>query len=74
MDNAKEGVIFVSWGSMVRADSLPEDKLESLVQAFATLKEKVLWKYENDTLPNNPSNVFIHKWLQQREILCKSLY
>lgn len=65
-----DGVIFVSWGSMVKATSLPKDKRESMVAAFGALKQRVLWKWENDTLPNKPANVRISRWLQQRDILC----
>lgn len=41
-----------------------------MVQAFGALKQRVLWKWENETLANQPANVRIAKWLQQREILC----
>lgn len=70
MDNAEEGVIYVSWGSMVRADSLPASKRNSLLEAFGSFDQKVLWKWENDTVENKPSNVYIEKWLQQKDILC----
>lgn len=70
LDNAIEGVIFISFGSMVRISTLPDDKRNSLVRALATLPQKVLWKWENDTLSDQPDNVHIRKWLQQREILC----
>lgn len=70
LDKSHEGVVFVSWGSMVKADTMPVAMRESILQAFGTFKEKFLWKWENDSLPNKPENVHIHKWLQQREILC----
>lgn len=70
LDDAVDGVIFVSWGSMVRASSMPDEKRQHLVDAFGALKQRVLWKWENDTLPNQPRNVKISKWLQQRDILC----
>ncbi|KAJ6648180.1 UDP-glycosyltransferase UGT5 [Pseudolycoriella hygida] len=70
LDSAEHGVIYVSWGSMIRAKSLPEDKREALLQAFATFKQTVLWKWENDTLANQPDNVFIQKWMPQQDILC----
>ncbi|KAG5676848.1 hypothetical protein PVAND_006655 [Polypedilum vanderplanki] len=70
LDNAKNGVIYISWGSMVKADSLSELKREGILRALGKFKQLVLWKYENDTLPNQPSNVIIRKWMPQREILC----
>lgn len=70
LDSANEGVIYVSWGSMIRADSLPIEKRTALLKAFSSFKQKVIWKWENETLPNQPKNVYIRKWLPQREILC----
>lgn len=70
LDEAVDGVVFASWGSMVLATTLPDHKREAMVQAFGALKQRVLWKWENETLANQPPNVRIAKWLQQREILC----
>lgn len=70
LDAADHGVIYISWGSMIRAATLPEDKRNSLLAALGSLKQTVIWKWENETLPNQPSNVHIRKWLPQREILC----
>lgn len=60
----------MSWGSIIRAASLPIERRESLLKAFSSLKQQVLWKWEDDTLPNQPANVHIQKWMPQREILC----
>lgn len=56
---------------MVKADTMPKEKLNNLLRAFGSLKQKVLWKLESE-LNNLPGNIFIEKWLQQQEILCKS--
>lgn len=74
LDSATEGVIYVSWGSMVRADTLPEKKRNAFLSAFSSFKQKVLWKWENETLPNGSKNIVIRKWLPQREILCMKRY
>lgn len=71
LDTANDGVIYVSWGSMIRADTLPVGKRESLLKAFGSFKQKVLWKWENDTLPEQPENVFIRKWMPQKDVLCE---
>lgn len=70
LDSADNGVIYVSWGSMIKSETLPEDKREGIVQAFAKFPQLVLWKWGNETLTNKPKNVVIKKWLPQREILC----
>lgn len=63
MDSAKNGVIYFSLGSNIRTTWLNEPKLKVLLASFGNLKQKVLFKWENATLPNRPKNVMISKWL-----------
>uniref|UniRef100_A0A336KCF6 UDP-glucuronosyltransferase n=1 Tax=Culicoides sonorensis TaxID=179676 RepID=A0A336KCF6_CULSO len=70
LDTADNGVIFISWGSMVKADSMPEDRRDALLAALGQMKERVIWKWENTSLPNKPKNVYTRPWLPQRDILC----
>ncbi|XP_055920857.1 UDP-glucosyltransferase 2-like isoform X1 [Eupeodes corollae] len=70
LDNATDGVVLISWGSMIKADTLPAAKRDGIVKALKRLKQKVVWKWENDTLAQQPPNVLVMKWLPQREILC----
>lgn len=70
LDSADNGVVYISWGSMIRAETLPSEKREGILRAIRRLKQKVIWKFENDTLLNKPDNLLISKWLPQREILC----
>ncbi|KAG5673617.1 hypothetical protein PVAND_003646 [Polypedilum vanderplanki] len=39
------------------------------IKVFGKLKQKVIWRYSNETLPNNPGNIKISSWLPQRDIL-----
>ncbi|KAJ8980269.1 hypothetical protein NQ317_005126, partial [Molorchus minor] len=69
LDNAKEGVIYMSMGSNFKStDILPETR-NAILKVFAKIKQKVLWKWEEDTLPGKPTNVKLAKWLPQQEIL-----
>ncbi|KAM8716696.1 hypothetical protein ACLKA7_003550 [Drosophila subpalustris] len=69
LDNAEHGVILISWGSQLKATSLSSAKRDGLLRALARLKQQIIWKWENETLPNQPDNVHIMKWLPQRDIL-----
>ena len=69
LDSATKGAILFSMGSIIQAVHWPIDKREALVKAFGKLEQKVLWKYENETLPNKPDNVMISPWIPQRDIL-----
>lgn len=41
------------------------------MDTFAELPYSVLWKFENDSLPNLPNNVVIKKWVPQQDVLGK---
>jgi len=69
LDNAQKGVILISWGSQLKASSLPAARRDGIVRALGRLEQEVIWKYENDTLPKKPANLHIRKWLPQRDIL-----
>lgn len=69
LDSAKDGAILFSMGSFIQSKQWPVDKREALVKAFGRLKQKILWKYENETLPGNPGNIKIGSWIPQRDIL-----
>uniref|UniRef100_A0A1L8E1G5 Putative udp-glucoronosyl and udp-glucosyl transferase n=1 Tax=Nyssomyia neivai TaxID=330878 RepID=A0A1L8E1G5_9DIPT len=69
LDSATNGAIFFSFGSNVKTSSLPKEKIDAIIKCFGKLKEKVLLKWETDTLPNKPDNMMIGKWMPQRDIL-----
>lgn len=69
LDSADEGVILFTMGSILQGVDWPVEKRNAFVRAFGKLKQKVLWKYENETLPNNPGNIMIKSWIPQRDIL-----
>ena len=70
MDEASDGIIYFSLGSLVQGSSIPEDKLKIFVDVFGSLKQKIIWKWEAE-FPNKPKNLHVAKWLPQRDILGK---
>lgn len=69
MDEAEHGAIFMSLGSFVRSADMPEEKAVAILEAFDKLKQRVIWKWEDDKVPNLPANVMVSKWLPQADIL-----
>lgn len=69
MDNAKDGVILFSMGSNLKSADLPTQKRDAILKTFAKLKQKVIWKWEADSLPGQPPNVKLMKWLPQNDIM-----
>jgi glucuronosyltransferase len=73
LDEAPDGVIYFSMGSNLKSSQMSEDKKQAFLEAFSKLKQRVLWKWETDSLPGQPSNVKLGKWLPQSDILGKGL-
>jgi glucuronosyltransferase len=71
LNGAEHGVIYFNMGSMIRANTLPDEKRVAFLQAFSEMPQRVLWKWEADDLPGQPKNVKIAKWLPQFDILSK---
>lgn len=64
------GFIFVSMGSSVKAANMPETLRQLLVNTFAKLPYRVLWKYESSMNQKDlPPNVKIARWLPQQDLL-----
>ncbi|RXG55521.1 2-hydroxyacylsphingosine 1-beta-galactosyltransferase [Armadillidium vulgare] len=67
--SGEEGFIFFSLGSALNPDYLPEEWRQILVKVFGTLKQRVLWKWNKETMPDLPKNVKLQKWLPQPDLL-----
>lgn len=68
LDEADGGFVYFSLGSNVKSSSLDETTRNVILETFSELPYKVLWKFENETLPNKPRNVYISKWFPQQDI------
>ncbi|KAL1509622.1 hypothetical protein ABEB36_004332 [Hypothenemus hampei] len=71
----KEGVIYFNMGSVVKPESLTADKIQALLNAFAILPFKVIWKGKREPFQerfNVPDNIHFEEWIPQQEILCDS--
>lgn len=69
LDSATDGAILFSMGSIIKGTQWSDEYREAFIKAFGKLKQKVIWKYEADVLPNKPDNVMISSWVPQRDIL-----
>lgn len=57
-------------GSLWKGKDIPKEVTQDLLDLFGSLKQTVIWKYEED-LPNLPKNVHTLKWAPQQSILGK---
>ncbi|XP_018561499.1 UDP-glucuronosyltransferase 2B7-like [Anoplophora glabripennis] len=68
LDDAKEGCIYVSFGSNVKSSQLSQRLLKAFIEALADVPYKVLWKFETATV-GMPKNIKTAKWLPQQKVL-----
>nr|XP_023012471.1 UDP-glucuronosyltransferase 2C1-like isoform X1 [Leptinotarsa decemlineata] len=68
-ENATDGVIYFSMGSNLKPSDMNQESKQALLSALGKLKQKVLWKWDEDHLPGKPENVKIGKWFPQQDIL-----
>ena len=67
--SGEDGFIFFSLGSVITGSKLKEDVRKAFAGAFSKLKQRVLWKWETETMPDLPPNVMLKKWLPQQDVL-----
>lgn len=72
MSGAKHGVIFFSLGSNFLSKHMSNEKKQMFLEAFRQIPQRVVWKYEDETLQNIPQNVLVKKWCPQTDILGKT--
>ncbi|XP_037817465.1 UDP-glucosyltransferase 2-like [Lucilia sericata] len=70
INSSEQDVIYFSMGSNIKSEHFPAPIRQILLETFASLPYKILWKFENPALmQNRPTNVFINKWFPQADIL-----
>lgn len=69
LNSSRDGVIFFSLGSNLKSSSLGKTLVKELLESLGKLKQKVVWKFENEEIQNIPHNVMISKWFPQNDVL-----
>ncbi|CAH1999056.1 unnamed protein product [Acanthoscelides obtectus] len=69
MNSAPDGVVYFSLGSCVKSSEMDEERKQIILKAFGKLKQKVLWKWDEDAIPGKPDNIKLAKWLPQQDLL-----
>ncbi|KAK4879421.1 hypothetical protein RN001_007567 [Aquatica leii] len=69
LDNATNGFIYFSLGSNVKSKDVPIEIRNVILNTFAELPFRIVWKFEIDNLPNKSDNIFISKWMPQESVL-----
>ncbi|XP_045452881.1 UDP-glycosyltransferase UGT5-like [Melitaea cinxia] len=73
LDSSYEGVIYWSFGSMSRIETISSEKLAQIFTALSELSQTVLVRLDRKLLSSNltvPDNVYTMKWIPQYKTLC----
>lgn len=69
MNNAPDGVVYFSFGSVIKLTQLPQNELDIFLRQLGKLKQIVLFKWESEDELDCPPNVIVRKWFPQADIL-----
>uniref|UniRef100_A0A1I8QEC1 UDP-glycosyltransferases domain-containing protein n=1 Tax=Stomoxys calcitrans TaxID=35570 RepID=A0A1I8QEC1_STOCA len=69
LDNAKEGVIYFSFGSNVQGSHLSKEKAKIMFDVLSKLPHTVLMKWGDSHFPGQAPNIIYKSWLPQDDIL-----
>lgn len=73
-DEAKEGFVTFSLGSLVPVSSMPNETAQLFMQVFSQLPLKIIWKWEGAVPIKVPSNVLMTDWVPQQDLLGTSIW
>jgi len=65
LNKSNASVVYVSMGSIIRSEHLPEKHLETFEKVFAKLKLRVIWKRSGQST----ENTFMANWVDQQDVL-----
>ena len=72
-ESGDAGFIIVSFGSILKGSNMPSDIQKIFLATFGRLRQKVIWKWEDDVTKNEnikiPSNIKLMSWLPQQDLL-----
>ncbi|XP_068623992.1 UDP-glycosyltransferase UGT5-like [Battus philenor] len=69
LDNSKNGVIYLSFGSNLKTSLLPPQTIEILGEALSQLPYNVILKWDSEDFPYKSDNIRVYKWLPQSDLL-----
>jgi len=69
IESAEHGVILFSLGGNLKPKVMKEEKKRDILASLSKIKQKVIWKWDDETVEVDKSKFMIRKWLPQNDIL-----
>ncbi|CAH2248040.1 jg12743 [Pararge aegeria aegeria] len=68
-EESEHGVIYVSFGSVVKSSTMPADKVKDVLNVMSQLPQRFIWKWETKAMLMDKNKLYISEWLPQIDIL-----
>lgn len=69
IDESKHGVVYFSLGGNLKPSKMAAEKKEAIIGALSKIKERVIWKWDDDSTVVDKNKFMVRKWLPQDDIL-----
>lgn len=69
IESAEHGVIYFSLGGNLKPSKISEEKKRAIQAALTNLKQKVIWKWDDDLVNVDSKKFMVRKWFPQDDIL-----
>lgn len=69
IESAEHGVVYFSLGSNLKPSNMEEQKRWDILAVLSQLKQKVIWKWDDESMEIDNDKFMIRKWLPQDDIL-----
>lgn len=69
VEEAEHGVIYISFGSVVKSSTMPAEKVKDVLDVMSQLPQRFIWKWEMKTVLMDKNKLYVSEWLPQIDIL-----
>jgi glucuronosyltransferase len=69
IEGAEHGVVYFSLGGNLKPSKIKPEKQRDILAALSKLQQKIIWKWDDESLKLDEKKFLIRKWLPQDDIL-----
>ncbi|XP_052871728.1 UDP-glycosyltransferase UGT5-like [Anopheles cruzii] len=69
IEQSEHGVVFFSMGSNLKPSKMDKQKRDDVIRVLSSLKQNIIWKWDDDTLVLDKQKFLLGKWFPQDDIL-----
>jgi UDP:flavonoid glycosyltransferase YjiC (YdhE family) len=69
IESAKDGVVYFSLCRNLKPSKMSAKKQQAIIQALKKLKQKIIWKWDDEFLDVDKNKFMVRKWFPQDDIL-----